>query len=490
MTIRRWLALAALMAALVALQAFGLDRQPEKRAEDVYTRLADVPASDMIPTYVASLFFGAFRTHVVNVLWIQLKRVEEEKRWYEARQILEFIAHFQPRNPEVASHLGWHAAYNIANGFSDRERQWEWVDYGLSWLRKGNRRLPDSPHLKFELAFTLLHKPSWKDGRFEKWLLDRLEADDRLQRELPPGDGPWDGRRRSAFELAALWLERSRDELLAREKGRYLTHMGLYLYPSTMDGYIARCLYHQAMWKRHQGRFEEAKEWAGRAHDHVESMLLKTYPEYFAARIFEDRDRFLAGLPRIMDLEQQVLETGRPEDERALLVALQELIADAGPVDEGHLWFAGDPEALLNRLKQKAARGRDEQEFNDTIETGTRMNEGDFALANLEPAGADVDWYWVWVPPPDEHARDPKPPRPVRVALRLNEGIAPPPAAIRVTVLDGWRAPVKESTVRGRQAVEFEAGQYGYFFVRVEPAGPPPEAPDATRYSFGYSLTR
>jgi hypothetical protein len=489
MTARRWLALAAILAALVGLQAFGLDRQPEKRAEDAYTRLADVPPSEMVPSYIASLFFGAFRALVVDVLWIQLRRAEQERRWYEARQILELIAHFQPRNPEVASHLGWHAAYNIANGFSDRERQWEWVDYGLGWLRKGNRRLPRSPHLKFELAFTLLHKPAWKDGRFEEWILERLEADDRLQRDLLPGDGPWDGRRRSAFELAVPWLERSRDEILALEKRRYLTHLGLYLYPSTMDGYLGRAHYFHGMWERRRGRYERAKQAFERAHEHVEEMLQKTYFEDLGLGIFEDRDRFLAGLPPIMDLERKALESGRPEDERALLVALQALIADSGPVDEGHLWFAGNPEAPLNRLKQKLAGGKDTQEFNDTIETATLLAAGDFALANLEPDGADVDWYRISAPSPGKDA-PPTPPRPIRVTIRLNDGITPPPVELRLSIIDFGRTPVREAAARGRQTVEFETPRYNDFFVRVERAGPAPPGPDATRYSFQYSLER
>jgi hypothetical protein len=37
-------------------------------------------------TYLASLFFGAFRAVAVDILWIQLRKVEEEKRWYERRE--------------------------------------------------------------------------------------------------------------------------------------------------------------------------------------------------------------------------------------------------------------------------------------------------------------------------------------------------------------------------------------------------------------------
>ncbi|HLF93733.1 MAG TPA: hypothetical protein VJB14_09725, partial [Planctomycetota bacterium] len=154
MTPKRWAVLALLSTALVFLQ-LGLDRQPETREEERYRKVADMPASDMVPTYIASLFFGAFRAVVVDALWIQLKKLEEEKRWYERRNVLTLISYFQPRNPEVWSHLGWHSAYNVANGFTDPDRSWEWVQFGLQWLRKGNTMLPDSPYLKYELARTL-----------------------------------------------------------------------------------------------------------------------------------------------------------------------------------------------------------------------------------------------------------------------------------------------------------------------------------------------
>src|SRR5262245_9475922 len=121
MTPLRWLILAALVGALALVQHAGLNRQPETITEDKYRNLADVPAGDMVPTYVASLFFGAFRAVAIDVLWIQLKRVREEKRWYEEREIFKFISYFQARNPEVWSYLAWDAAYNVSNGFTDPE---------------------------------------------------------------------------------------------------------------------------------------------------------------------------------------------------------------------------------------------------------------------------------------------------------------------------------------------------------------------------------
>ena len=51
-----------------ASDRFGLDRQPETQQEDKYRSVASIPAKDVVPMYVASLFFGAFRAIVVDAL--------------------------------------------------------------------------------------------------------------------------------------------------------------------------------------------------------------------------------------------------------------------------------------------------------------------------------------------------------------------------------------------------------------------------------------
>ncbi|HEV3026994.1 MAG TPA: hypothetical protein VG457_05435, partial [Planctomycetota bacterium] len=155
MTKQRAVALGLVLALLMGLQHWGLEKEIETVAEAPMKRVVGLPASDVLPTYIASLFFGAFRAVAVDILWIQLRKVEEEKRWYERREILKLISYVQPRNPEVWSHLGWHSAYNVANGFTDPEKSWEWVKFGLLWLRRGVSVLPNNPYLKDQLAYTL-----------------------------------------------------------------------------------------------------------------------------------------------------------------------------------------------------------------------------------------------------------------------------------------------------------------------------------------------
>jgi hypothetical protein len=372
MSARRWLVLAALAAALVAVQARGLDPQPEKRTEDRYSRLSDVPVGDVLPTYIASLFFGAFRAVVVDVLWIQLKQIEDEKRWYEAKEILKLISHFQPRNPEVWTHLGWHAAYNIANGFTDPERRWEWFKYGLRWVRNGARKLPDSAQLKYELGFTLLHKPSWRYGDLDLPLLRRLEEDEELQEDLLPAGVERGGRTRSAFELCILWLERARDDLKALPMKGQLTPMGLYLWPSTMDGFIRQAMVKQGFYAWQARRTEESKDWFRRSADHSDAMV-RTYPDL--SPLFTDWVAFNRRMPEVLDLAARA-RSERAEDDRAFLALVQKLYEDHGPLDDGFLWNPRNPDAPLDRIKRRAAGGKDLQEYNDLAQTASELGPG------------------------------------------------------------------------------------------------------------------
>jgi hypothetical protein len=480
MSARRWLVLAALAAALVAVQARGLDPQPEKRTEDRYSRLSDVPVGDVLPTYIASLFFGAFRAVVVDVLWIQLKQIEDEKRWYEAKEILKLISHFQPRNPEVWTHLGWHAAYNIANGFTDPERRWEWFKYGLRWVRNGARKLPDSAQLKYELGFTLLHKPSWRYGDLDLPLLRRLEEDEELQEDLLPAGVERGGRTRSAFELCILWLERARDDLKALPMKGQLTPMGLYLWPSTMDGFIRQAMVKQGFYAWQARRTEESKDWFRRSADHSDAMV-RTYPDL--SPLFTDWVAFNRRMPEVLDLAARA-RSERAEDDRAFLALVQKLYEDHGPLDDGFLWNPRNPDAPLDRIKRRAAGGKDLQEYNDLAQTASELGPGNLLLANLEPRGLDVDWYAFILTNPDPQASaNAPPPAPLKAVLRFNQGIAPPPIGLKVRVVDPSGRTLAETVIRGRQDLPLSVPSYGSCRVRVGPDGEPDPWPPTTAYS-------
>jgi hypothetical protein len=483
MTPRRWAVLAALLAALVLVQSAGLDRQPEKIEEDRYRNLADVPPGDMLPTYVASLFFGAFRAVAIDVLWIRLKSVREERRWYEEKEIFTFISYFQPRNPEVWSYLAWDAAYNVANGFTDREKAWEWIRFGLQWIRQGNARLPDNPHLKLEQAWILFHKPAWRDGFLDLDLLRRIETDEELQADLPP-DWRRPERPRSAFELAILWLERARDELFARPDKQYRTFVGLMLYPDTMDGFINHCLYLQGIYAWRRGRWDEAKEIFRRGAAHVRAMQEKPYP-FPVSPIYKDWEAFYARLPHLVDLDREARERPAPERDRALLKELQAVVGEFGLLNQGYLWRAGDPEAPLNALKLRLTGGKDPYECNDSWIQATPLRPGEYALATLDPPGLDADYYRIEAPAGEGRAPAPPPPK---LRLRLNEGIAAPPLTLKVRLRDSRQEILQTASVRGRQEIAWALPAHGTYVVSVEPADAAEPWPSNTRYAIQYAI--
>lgn len=502
MTKERWIALALVVSMLVGLQHFGLERQAETIAEAPMKKVAGLPASDVLPTYVATLFFGAFRAVAVDILWIQLRKVKEEKRWYEMKEIMTFISYVQPRNPEVYSNLSWDAAYNVANGMTNPDESWKWVKFGLGWLRKGIRALPNDPYLKDQLAYTLWQKPSWRDGELDTALLARIEKDLELQAELLPDDIKAD-RHRSAFELAIPWLERARDDLLESDREYALTQMGLYLYPERMDGFIRACMILQGMSDWKQDRREEAKAWFSRACRQCEAMLARApdapakpgferrYKNYISP-IFGDWAKMYRHYPEIVDLEYKA-RSGTAEDNLALLRLVQGLLSEHGPIDEHWLWDRNNPHALLNRIKLSAVTNPvtkfcgDTQECNDSFEMSTDLNAGDLAIANIAPEGLDVDFYGVRVQPPPEIQPPPAfPPRPPTVTLRFTKVGR---TKLKATFYDtARRLLIQKDVPENTEKVEFQVPvkDYGRHFLKVEVEGRP--KPEDTRYQFGYEV--
>lgn len=482
MTKPRMAALALVVALLISVQHFGLEREAETLAEAPMKQLKGLPASDALPTYVASLFFGAFRAVAVDILWIQLRRVEEEKRWYERREIIKLISYVQPRNPEVWSHLGWHSAYNVANGFTDPKESWEWVRFGLTWLRRGITTLPQSPYLKDQLAYTLWHKAAWRDGALDMALLQRIEEDAALQAELLP-DGVKADHPMSAFELAIPWLERAREELLGQEFE--LTQMGLYIYPDTMDGFIRLCMVLQGMYEWKRNRPEAAKAWFLKAKQQCEDMRARSPDSPLPAPggrkyhnmvspLFAEQAKLYEKLPEIIDLDVKA-RSGKREDELALLKAVQGLILQYGPIDEQWLWSRNNPLALLNRIKVKVTGGEDLQECNDSWELASELSPADGPVpADLSPEGLDVDYYAIRLSPPgvgpDEVPLSaPAKPITVRFKFARPQGAVLP---LKATFLNPQRQPVRSIAMTPNSVLEVPVAEWGRYGLRVEAATP------------------
>jgi hypothetical protein len=85
----------------------------------------------------ATIATGAFRGLVVDVLWMRADKLKEEKQFYDARQLAEWITILQPRFASVWEFHAWNMAYNISVTIpaTQPDQRWRWVKNGYELLR-------------------------------------------------------------------------------------------------------------------------------------------------------------------------------------------------------------------------------------------------------------------------------------------------------------------------------------------------------------------
>ena len=499
MTAKHWLLLLALGAALAFLQHGLLEQTPEKLQENVYTNIADLPPGEMVSAYVGSLFLGSFRAVAIDVFWIQLKQALEDRRWYLAREIAEMISILQPHNEEVWSMLAWEFAYNAAEGerLRSEEAAWQWIRYGILKLREGIRRNPKSPYLRFQLAFFLKQKPSWRQGVLDMSMLRRVEEDEEIQRQLQDVEKVRE--KRSCFELAMKWFEAARIEL---EKNRgeselfYKTQMGIYLRTDSMDTWIRECMFFQGIYCWYLARlradspyWERAKEWFARAKTHTVEMRRK----YTLSALVEDLLELYEHMPEVLDASrgftQAMTSSDGTERRRALqeyASVLESVLEALGLVEESHLLAALSP-ARQDLSQEQIREGNrlyffeDEFEYNDLNVCATPSSRKPAMLANLRPAG-DVDRFSIhFASPQTEEVFVPK-----NVTLRVGR-VGQLPLLVRVFTSTDILLLTRE--VRGEdERFQFTADKPGTYYVDIRAWNPPTELPPDTRYGIAFEI--
>jgi len=501
MSVSRWVLLTAIVAALIALQHFGLENTPEKREEAVFTNIADLPAGDMVPTYIGSLFLGSFRAVAIDVFWIQLKEAQDDRRYYLCREIAEMISKLQPHNEEVWAMLAWDFAYNVANGERTEEKAWQWVRYGILKLREGIRRNPRSPYLCYDLARFLVHKPTWQSGRLDLGLLRRIEADDEIQRELQ--DVPTATNRLTAFELALNWFQNTIARLEARTGGDlFKTQMGLYIHPDTMSGFMRDTLFFQGIysWRLAQTSadspdWDRSRDWFRRAAQHVLAMQQK----YGTRGIDEGFLELYAHMEEVLEASRAYVRTLASSDLEARLAArmkyvreMEAVLAALGLAEQGHLW---EPLSTAKRdLSRETIKIRDREyfffdanEYNDGNMFATPLQSKVPAWGNLKPGPGDVDRFQIFVKPDaDEHghAGSQEKFEPKRVTISVTR-LGRLPLRVRVySQSDQLKAArdVPLSPEERTESFEFIADRPGSYFVDVRPLDEPARLPSDTRY--------
>lgn len=109
----------------------------------------------------ATVAMGAFRGLIVDILWMRADTLKQEGKFFDAKQLAEWITTLQPRFAQVWDFHAWNMAYNISVAIPNTqpEERWRWVKNGYELLRDRAIELnPKSILLYRSLAWIFQHK--------------------------------------------------------------------------------------------------------------------------------------------------------------------------------------------------------------------------------------------------------------------------------------------------------------------------------------------
>ena len=150
-----------LVAGLLALVGVALITMPiQKKRQELQLGLDPAYAGEMPPgVNLSSVVLGSFRGVALDYLWLRANRLEQEGKYYEAKQLARWITTLQPHLADVWEFQSWNMAYNISVAMDSPQERWMWVRAGIELLRDhGIPQNPRAPQLYASLAFTFLHK--------------------------------------------------------------------------------------------------------------------------------------------------------------------------------------------------------------------------------------------------------------------------------------------------------------------------------------------
>jgi hypothetical protein len=104
------------------------------------------------------LLLGGFRGIAVDVLWLRIMYLHQQREYAAERSLIELLLKMQPDHKAVWVFQSWNIAYNISVQFSDPAEQWPWIKDAIAFLREGIRINPDSGDLLFAMGWIYRHK--------------------------------------------------------------------------------------------------------------------------------------------------------------------------------------------------------------------------------------------------------------------------------------------------------------------------------------------
>ena len=121
--------------------------------------LGESDLGDVDPSSAAmNLVLLGMRGVAVNLLWVDLDKQKDMKRWAEMQAVTESIVRLQPHYEKVWEFNGWNLAFNTSAEWDAVPDRYYWVKAGGKFLKRGVERNRKSTHLQYHVANVLQKK--------------------------------------------------------------------------------------------------------------------------------------------------------------------------------------------------------------------------------------------------------------------------------------------------------------------------------------------
>ncbi|NQZ58900.1 MAG: hypothetical protein HRT88_15725 [Lentisphaeraceae bacterium] len=133
---------------------------------------------------VGAIALGPLKGLVTDVLWWRAERLKDNKEFFEALQLAEWITSMQPTYPSVWSYQAFDLSFNVSVNFTEPEERWRWVLAGIELLRdKGLQYNPDWQantvirHELINIFYSKLMSASDVETRYfqDQWTIQMLQ---------------------------------------------------------------------------------------------------------------------------------------------------------------------------------------------------------------------------------------------------------------------------------------------------------------------------
>ncbi|MBC8115442.1 MAG: hypothetical protein H7062_13745 [Candidatus Saccharimonas sp.] len=249
--------------------------------------LGESDLGDVDPSSAAmNLVLLGMRGVAVNLLWVDLDKQKDMKRWAEMQAVTESIVRLQPHFEKVWEFNGWNLAFNTSAEWDAVPDRYYWVKTGGKFLKRGVERNRKSTHLQYHVANVYQKKIGIADEskQYRKFFLH--DPDPKFNGGVDPEFNP---------DAVDSYLAAKKAAELACEKEKLRAqHI---LDRSLFRSMPARCQFDYAMVLHKDGKFgEETREaWQEALNDWTqkygkEEFRVPIGEEFFDIRMEMDRE--------------------------------------------------------------------------------------------------------------------------------------------------------------------------------------------------------